>query len=554
MKKYIYLLISFIIFFAISCGGGSSGKKSSNDLVEDRTIYANDDLTVLEVSLSIGDGSSGDLTYQAWQGVCDAATDLASEPPSTLFTFSNGTFSQEAEVKLRGASSRFAEQKSYKIEFTDKTNLWRQQNNINLIKHPYDFTRVRNKLSFDLFKNIPHFTSLRTQFVHLTINGVGYGLYEMIENCDKLFLDNHGLDPYGHLYKAKNLSFSTGNLSDLQTAIENSDLAAFETHLEIKGSKNHSKLLQMLEDVNNSSIDIDEVISTHFNRNNYLTWLAINILMFNRDTVNQNFFLYSPSNKNTWYFLPWDYDGAWGWEEQPDNLVTGKSVYLSRKDFGMANYWNVSLQKRFIQKTKNLADLNAKIAYLRTNYLTNTAIGTLMDSYHDIVYPYVNVGGEDNSNLPWPIGDYNTEYSRVRNSVLLNNYNNYISGLENPMPVWLDMQTDGNDLIFSWDESFDLQGDNITYTFQLATTPFDDYLNPSPENPPTNLVLEVPGLTTTSYTYTNAVTVLPADDYLWRVLINDSDGNWQIPFDSFWDDSSHFGTEKTHYGMYFFSK
>ena len=40
--------------------------------------------------------------------------------------------------------------------------------------------------------------------------------------------------------------------------------------------------------------------------------------MGNRDTVNQNFALYQPKDSDKFYFLPWDYDGALGFEGQPD--------------------------------------------------------------------------------------------------------------------------------------------------------------------------------------------------------------------------------------------
>ena len=46
----------------------------------------------------------------------------------------------------------------------------------------------------------------------------------------------------------------------------------------------------MLTAVNDTSNDINDVIEEYFNRDNYLTWFAVNILTGNRDTINQNFF------------------------------------------------------------------------------------------------------------------------------------------------------------------------------------------------------------------------------------------------------------------------
>ena len=64
---------------------------------------------------------------------------------------------------------------------------------------------MRNSISFDEFRLISDFTSLRQGWVHLVINGVDHGLYQWLEEPDTDFLAAHGLDPKGTLYKSRDV-------------------------------------------------------------------------------------------------------------------------------------------------------------------------------------------------------------------------------------------------------------------------------------------------------------------------------------------------------------
>src|SRR6185369_6918071 len=108
-------------------------------------------------------------------------------------------------------------QKSFKIELKKGEGTWRGQRTIALNKHVFDPSRVRNKLNFDLLKQVPNMVSLRTQFVHLYVkdetsdpwrsNFEDYGLFTQIELPDKTFLKAHLLDPKGQLYKTTFFEF-----------------------------------------------------------------------------------------------------------------------------------------------------------------------------------------------------------------------------------------------------------------------------------------------------------------------------------------------------------
>ena len=152
---------------------------------------------------------------------------------------------------------------------------------------------------------------LRTQFVHLYVKDLtedagaafeDYGLYTQVEQLNKTALKNHGLDANGQLYKINSFEFYRyEDVIRLQDDPEY-DQTAFEELLEIKGDSDHSKLIAMLEAVNDNSIPISTVLDRYFDRENLTYWMAFQILTGNVDTQNRNMFLYSPLNSDTWYF------------------------------------------------------------------------------------------------------------------------------------------------------------------------------------------------------------------------------------------------------------
>ena len=90
----------------------------------------------------------------------------------------------------------------------------------------------------------------------------------------------------------------------------------FNSKLKIKRGKNHKKIFEMITAVNNASNNFStDVMAKYFNKNNYLSWLSVNFLFGHIDAVGinaDNFYLLNPKGKDTFYFLPWDYDEAWG--------------------------------------------------------------------------------------------------------------------------------------------------------------------------------------------------------------------------------------------------
>jgi spore coat protein H len=471
------------------------------------------------------------------------------DDPEQLKNLSDYDYSGQtnATVTLRGHSTLTALKKSYKIRLNAENKPWLGQMTINLNKHPNDESRIRNKIAFDIFRFIPDLTSMQTSMVRLYVRDlsgsasninnepfVDYGIFTQIEQANQDFLKAHYLDENGSLYKANSFEFY-----QYESALRNIDdpdynKAEFEDVLEICAGSSHEKLIQMLKDLNNYELDIDDILDRYFNRDNYFTWLAVNILLSNYDTQTQNFFLYSPHDSLTWYFLPWDYDGSMIYRTMTD--TDGDSAQL----FGISNYWNAVLHRRVFEKPDNLNQLCEKIESVY-RILSSGVINERILLYKPLIEQYyLNNQGFCKEISP---EEFYEELDCISKVVDLN-YKTFYKTLGKPMPVFLGVpeilnpdESDIHEVVFRWTGSFDLQNDLISYKLEISKD--IDFKN---------IVISRSNLRKTEY-----IAELPAGDYFWRIKIMDDEGNSQRAFDIYWPDGEPHNIHTGNYGVAYFS-
>ena len=437
-----------------------------------------------------------------------------------------------ATLRLRGLVSRTNPQKSFRIKLDSKKNLWRKERRIQLVKAMYDFTRVRNKLSYDLFAEIPHLPSMRTQFVQLTINdnslisqglSSDFGLYTHAEHLGKEYLKRRGWDKDSRVYKAENLYFHEDPALALDANGAPLDINAFENILEIKRGKVHFNLINMLRDLNDPSKNFNtQVMGKYFNRDNYLTWLAVNILVNNYDTTYHNFYLFNPKANEHFYLIPWDYDLAWGQNIQDPTY--GRPEQMPRWWYSHARWWNISLHKAFLRQPGNLDLLKSAVLEIKNKYLSPSKILAKSNSYYDLVFPILtrspdwdNIYVDGNTN-PERIAEFNRIFSDLANNVE-QNYARFIARADDPMPFTMKKPIfqANNNIKFSWSESISLNNQAIVYDIDIAT---------SKEFAAGTIVESVTNISGTDYTlhWTHAL-----GDYFYRVRSRDANNanHWQ---------------------------
>ena len=513
------------------------------------SLYENeDDTSVVTKFLTESKGNSSENTYHTWKEINSYSVydyedmgveryqvagllQVGDENGPTEGEVGYGERVPNATVQIRGQTSSQNAQKNYKIELKKNKGTWRGQRTINLNKHMTEGMRFRNKLAYDLIRGIPQMVGLRTQFVHLYVKDnteepggkfEDYGIYTQVEQLNKTALKSHGLDSNGQLYKIN--SFEFYRYEDIIKKEDDAgyDKTAFEKMLEIKGDSDHTKLIDMLTDLNDYSIGIEDVLKEHFDEENIVYWMAFQILMGNVDTQNRNVYLYSPLNSDIWYFIAWDNDGCL---MRPEYELRNFSDQNSWEK-GISNYWGNILFQRCLKSRSFREKLNDAILDLR-EYLNKDMLTSKIESYKNVLKPYLYL---------MPDAEYepltSEQYDQIAASLpdeIEKNYQLYLESLETPMPFYIGVPTiDGDKLKFNWDVSYDLDAEDITYSVEVAR----DYLFRDVIYQNTTLIVP------------EAEMDLPeAGQYFVRVRATNTSGKTQDAFDYYVTD------EGKYYGM-----
>lgn len=453
-------------------------------------LYQNtDDTSVVTMYLTVSSGNAAENTDHTWEEIntwsvydyaemgvkryqVNGLLQVGDENGPLPGMVGYGEHAPNATVQIRGQTSSRYSQKNYKIELKKNKGTWNGQRTIALNKHQADGIRFRNKLGFRMIQDIPQLMGLRTQFVHLyvkdeTKGGSGkfedYGLYTQVEQLNKTALRTHGLDENGHLYKVNFFEFYRYEDKIRLEEDPEFNLADFEGVLEIKGNRDHTKLIQMLEDVNDVSIPVEQVLEDWFDRENICYWMAFNILINNLDTINRNAYLYSPLNSNTWYFLPWDLDASL---TQPERKIM-KRVDGGSWQEGITNYWGNVLLQRCLKSESFRKELDDAIQDLR-GILTEDYVRELVNRYGEVVRPYL-YRMPDRMYAPLTEAEYETVLRQIPGEIE-KSYEKYRDSLEKPMPFFIGVPENDNGILrLMWEPAYDLDAETIRYTVELAS-------------------------------------------------------------------------------------
>lgn len=456
-----------------------------SDLSEELAIYkqqgyADDDVVRIDLRTVI---SPGPCTEDDESGctLADIIADTNSDDrfkPDIDVHFSADDFADDgsvsnAELRQRGGFTRFAPQKSFRIELDDKDTLWRGERRLLLNKHPYENARVRNALAMELFADMPHLFGFRTQFANLWLDdGAGatdYGLFTQIEEPGKRWLKRRGLDKDGRLYKPELFRFAEIERDALRVDAsgEPLDEKDFENFLEIEAGDDHRALTTMMDALHDPTRSFDSVLDQHFNRNNLQAWLAANILLHQIEAVTHNFVLFNPAGTERFYFVPWDYDATFAIEQEPDPSATDNDALRARLRYGYARNVDNVVIRRFLQLPGAHERMLAAADLLRERYLTPAAVSDRADAMASVVAPWLQ-RAPDNAHLanydPMPGArflasiDGNADALRSRFAV--------------PMPpALLEPTLAAGQWTFAWTPAFDVTGGTLTYDLSISSTP-----------------------------------------------------------------------------------
>ena len=450
------------------------------------TVY--DDSGVVTMYLTVSRGNDSENTNHSWAQInhysaydyaamgvpryqVNALLQVGDENGPLPGELGYGVEAPNATVQIRGQTSSRNAQKNYKIELKKNKGSWRGQRTIALNKHMGEGLRFRNKMAYDLIKGIDQMMGLRTQFVHLYVKDltdsdtgafVDYGLYTQVEQLNKTALKAHGLDSTGQLYKVNFFEFYRYEDAIKLTTDPTFDQAKFDSYLETKGSSDHSKLIEMLEKLNDESQPMEKLLETYFDVENIAYWMAFQLLTDNVDTQSRNMYLYSPQNSDTWYILDWDNDDMLRRKEHELIRFTDAESW----EWGISNYWGNVLFRRCLQTASYREALDTAVQELH-DYLNADRIEEMTAHYRTITEQYI-WQMPDMEHLPLT----RTQYDMVAKALpeeIEENYQQYPEGYHYPMPFYIGTPSLQNGVLqLSWDTSYDFNAEDISYTVELA--------------------------------------------------------------------------------------
>ena len=530
-------LQSEVAFSGILSPEETYGKTDMSDVLVSDTddLYAEPDDSVAVVYLAVGLGNEADGTDHTWaeinatpleeQGAqpyqCEAVFQLGDENAPTEGSFGYGSLTANTVVRLQGANASKRQQKSYRVSIKDGKGSLDGMKSFVLSKSFADPLRITNKLCYELMEDIPSLLSTRTRLVHLyvkdTTSGpdtlyVDYGLYTMVEPINRTYLKNRHLDDDGALYKANDFDFARHE--DVITLATSPQFRedAFESLLESKGSDDHSKLLAMLKAVNDPGVPIQEVIDAYFDRGNLFHWLAFNILTGNKDTSTENYYLYSPTGSEKFYFISWDNDGAFRGDYE-ELRAPGQSAAW---DTGIFSFYDNVLFARILEDDACISSLSAAVDTLYETYLTEPIVSSAVSRLTALAEEHVYSLPDKTFARVTQI-QYDTLAAGIHEQIA-RNYYAYYDSLELPAPFHIrepEKQADGS-LRLSWADA--ARGKAVTYHVTLDDS--WDFAAP---------LLSKSGLSATEW----VVDQLPAGQYFLSVTAQTADGKSQIAYETY---------------------
>ena len=225
----------------------------------------------------------------------------------------DGVLMADCGVKFKGNSSynNPSQKKSFKLDFNeyvpgqDHDGL-KKLNLNNCFKDP-SFLREKLCLDFLVTHNLP---APRCSYANVYLNGTLWGLYTVVEEADKNFLDRWFGDNDGNLFKGD----PTGDLKWMGATP-----SLYYPKYELKTNETQNDwtdLVSLINTINNApSGTYQNDLDTFLNTGNYIKTWAVHNLFANLDSYlgsGHNYYLYHDSLMNQFQFISWDVNEAFG--------------------------------------------------------------------------------------------------------------------------------------------------------------------------------------------------------------------------------------------------
>jgi hypothetical protein len=226
----------------------------------------------------------------------------------------DGEVYDEVGLRFRGGRPRLFRKKSLKLEFSGPRG-YEGREELNLNAAAMDDDYITEPLGHWFYERCGLEAS-EARFVRVELNGEFWGLFIDVEQVDERYLERHGLDPEGALYKAVGI---VGSLRKLDGVTYEGQTYTYQSQYEKKTRKGepYADLIELIHGLYDTpAAQMEAYLEQHVDVEQYINYLAISNLMCVWDNMQHNFYLHRDTlGSGKWRVIPWDLDHAWGeWE------------------------------------------------------------------------------------------------------------------------------------------------------------------------------------------------------------------------------------------------
>ena len=233
----------------------------------------------------------------------------------------DGVEKMDCRIKIKGSNfergSRRWPKKNYRIELSQAKSLlgMRNDDDWDLYALYMDYTRLRNKLGFDLWGSLketnPTAFAPNSKYIVLYLNGEFHGLYLLAERADRNLFELD--DAQNNIYSS--LIFqSKGHTFLKHYYIDNWDQ---DWPNEYEGYYIEGLIMpDLIYFFNNTPDEVffseSKGIYTIFDKLNLIDFFVYNYFVLHKDFWNNNFYIIRNSYPSKFILIPWDYDHSFG--------------------------------------------------------------------------------------------------------------------------------------------------------------------------------------------------------------------------------------------------
>ncbi len=304
-------LLPFVFILFAYTGIGQNG----NDLFDQDTLH--------EIRFEFAQQNFWFLLNTFYNSSISPNTGAATNTPYLMGTMTfDGEVIDSVGLRQKGFSSYFfamGDKKSFKVDLNEFApgNNYDGIKKFNLSNGIGDPSMQRDVIAYDLMRKAG-IRAPRTAYAKVYLNDTYWGVYVIIEQIDKTFLETNFADGSGNLFKNigwSELEYLGENSTDYSASI------GLRTNEENPDWSDYTEFVRVLNQTPQSQFK--EEIEKVFNVDYYLRVLAIDVMTNNWDSYiehGRNFYVYHEPTSDQFFWIPWDYNLALGGTFTNDNV------------------------------------------------------------------------------------------------------------------------------------------------------------------------------------------------------------------------------------------